>query len=229
MIETTGLVKYYHDGGREMRPIDGVDFSCRKGEFILIVGRSGSGKTTFLNVLGGLTRPTQGSVTVAGREITKLSDSECSRMRALTIGFVFQFPGLLSTLSARENVALPAEMSGTAGKLFIDQRARDLLDRVGLREKVDSPPSHLSGGELKRTSIARALMNRPSLILADEPTADLDVDTEREVMELFSEINKEGTTVIMVTHNIDLASYASRVLRMEKGKLYQVGNVHSLL
>jgi len=224
MIEARGLVKSYHDGEREVRPLDGVDFICEKGEFILIVGRSGSGKTTFLNVLGGLTRPTTGSVHIVGKDILALSDAESSALRSRTIGFVFQFPGLLSTLSARENVALSAEIAGTsAGKSVSAERAQDLLVRVGLREKVDSHPSHLSGGELKRTAIARALMNSPSLILADEPTADLDVDTEQEVMELFREINCEGTTIIMVTHNIDLASYASRVVRMEKGKLVPVG------
>ena len=222
MIEARGLVKSYHDGEREVRPLDGVDFSCRRGEFILIVGRSGSGKTTFLNVLGGLTRPTAGSVRIGGKEILTLSDAEAAALRSRTIGFVFQFPGLLSTLSAQENVALSAEIEGTAGKRASAERAGLLLARVGLREKADSPPAHLSGGELKRTAIARALMNSPSLILADEPTADLDVDTEREVMELFREINREGTTVIMVTHNIDLASYASRVVRMERGNLVPV-------
>ena len=222
MIEARGLIKSYHDGEREVRPLDGVDFSCRRGEFILIVGRSGSGKTTFLNVLGGLTRPTAGSVRIGGKEILNLSDAEAAALRSRTIGFVFQFPGLLSTLSAQENVALSAEIGGTAGKRASAERAGNLLERVGLKEKADSPPAHLSGGELKRTAIARALMNSPSLILADEPTADLDVDTEREVMELFREINREGTTVIMVTHNIDLASYASRVVRMEKGKLVPV-------
>jgi putative ABC transport system ATP-binding protein len=222
MIEARGLVKSYHDGEREVRPLDGVDFSCRRGEFILIVGRSGSGKTTFLNVLGGLTRPTAGSVRIGGKEILTLSDAEAAALRSRTIGFVFQFPGLLSTLSAQENVALSAEIEGTPGKRASAERAGLLLARVGLREKADSPPAHLSGGELKRTAIARALMNSPSLILADEPTADLDVDTEREVMELFREINREGTTVIMVTHNIDLASYASRVVRMERGNLVPV-------
>ena len=222
MIEARGLIKSYHDGEREVRPLDGVDFSCRRGEFILIVGRSGSGKTTFLNVLGGLTRPTAGSVRIGGKEILNLSDAEAAALRSRTIGFVFQFPGLLSTLSAQENVALSAEIGGTAGKRASAERAGNLLERVGLKSKADSPPAHLSGGELKRTAIARALMNSPSLILADEPTADLDVDTEREVMELFREINREGTTVIMVTHNIDLASYASRVVRMEKGKLVPV-------
>ena len=222
MIEARGLVKSYRNGGREVRPLDGVDFSCGRGEFVLIVGRSGSGKTTFLNVLGGLTRPTSGSVTIDGKDILTLSDAASAALRSRSIGFVFQFPGLLSTLSARENVALSAEIAGTVHKSDSTGRAEHLLERVGLREKVDSPSAHLSGGELKRTAIARALMNCPSLILADEPTADLDVDTEREIMELFREINREGTTIIMVTHNIDLAVYASRVERMEKRKLVAV-------
>ena len=219
MIEARDLVKSYSDGGREVRPLDGVDFSCDKGEFILIVGRSGSGKTTFLNVLGGLTRPTSGRVTVDGNDILALSDAACAALRSRTIGFVFQFPGLLSTLSARGNVALSAEIAGSADKSASAKRAQNLLERVGLGEKAGSHPSHLSGGELKRTAIARALMNSPSLILADEPTADLDVETEREVMELFRELNREGTTIVMVTHSLDLAPYATRVLRMEKGKL----------
>ena len=184
------------------------------------MGRSGSGKTTFLNILGGLTWPTTGTVQVVGKDILALSDADCARLRYQSIGFVFQFPGLLSTLTVIENVTLSA---GIAGSVPVDvDRARDLLDRVGLHEKTRSLPSQLSGGELKRTAIARALMNNPGPILADEPTADLDVDTEREVMELFREINRAGTTVIMVTHNLDFASYASRVVRMDKGKLVPV-------
>lgn len=225
MIEARGLVKTYHDGEREIRPLNGTDFTCSAGEFVLIVGRSGSGKTTLLNVIGGLTRPTTGSVQVVGKDILALSDAECAALRSRNIGFVFQFPGLLSTLSARENVALSGEIAGTTGKNTSSKRALNLLTRVGLGEKADSPPAHLSGGELKRTAIARALMNNPALLLADEPTADLDVDTEREVMELFREINREGTTIIMVTHNMELASYASRVVRMETGKLVPVGLV----
>lgn len=219
MIEARGLVKTYYDGDREIRPLDGVDFSCERGEFILIAGRSGSGKTTLLNILGGLTRPAAGSVHLDGRDILRLSDTECARMRSRTLGFVFQFPGLLPTLTALENVALSAGISGCSGKSASRDRARQLLERVGLGARTESFPSCLSGGELKRTAIARALMNNPAIILADEPTADLDVDTEREVMELFREINRTGTTIIMVTHNIDLASYATRVLKMEKGKL----------
>ena len=217
MIEASGLVKTYRDGVQLVRPLDGVDFSCLNGEFILIVGRSGSGKTTLLNIIGGLTRPDSGSVRVGGEDILGLTDAKSAGLRARSIGFVFQFPGLLSTLTALENVVLAADIAGSSPDST--GRARELLDRVGLHDKAGSPPSHLSGGELKRTAIARALMNNPSLILADEPTADLDVETEREVMEIFREINTGGTTIVMVTHNLDLASYATRVLRMEKGKL----------
>jgi putative ABC transport system ATP-binding protein len=145
-----------------------------------------------------------------------MGDDESSAFRSKTIGFVFQFPGLLSSLSALENVTLPQTLAGhPAGT----DAARALLDRVGLSGKADASPSYLSGGELKRVAIARALVNRPALILADEPTTDLDAETERDVMELFAGIHKAGTTIVMVTHNTDLASYASRVLRMDKGVL----------
>jgi ABC-type lipoprotein export system ATPase subunit len=219
MIEVSGLVKTYSDGARTIKPIDNVDFSCRKGELILILGRSGSGKTTFLNILGGLIRPTKGKILIDGRDIASLSDKSLSSIRSRSIGFVFQFPGLLSTLTALENVAIPARIAGNPEASTC--RALQLLTRVGLREKANCMPSQMSGGELKRTAIARALMNNPSIILADEPTADLDVDTEREIMVFFSEIMSEGTTIIMVTHNSDLASHASRVLRMENGKLIE--------
>jgi putative ABC transport system ATP-binding protein len=220
MIQATGLVKYYRDGDREVRPLDGVDFRCERGEFVLILGRSGSGKTTLLNILGGLARPAQGSVRVDGKEILTLPDTECAALRSRTIGFVFQFPGLVSTLTAGENVVLPSDLVGAkSGEGDAARRAAQLLEVVGLAGKAGRFPSRLSDGELKRTAIARALMNRPAVILADEPTADLDAETERKIMELFSRINREGTTIVMVTHNTDLIPYASRVLCMENGKL----------
>ena len=220
MIEGRGLVKIYQEGGREVRPLDGIDFTCERGEFVLVVGRSGCGKTTLLNVLGGLTRPTAGSVRVDGKEILGLDDTAASALRSEKIGFVFQFPGLLSTLNVLENVMLPA----TIGKKGVEAvpRAKTLLDRVGLSHKAASYPGHLSGGELKRAAIARALMNNPSIIFADEPTADLDLKTEQEVMGLFNEINRDGTTIIMVTHSPDLSPYATRIVRMHEGRLMQV-------
>lgn len=217
MIRVTSLTKEYRDGDRVIKPLDRVEFSCKKGEFVLITGRSGSGKTTFLNILGGLTRPSSGTVMVDGRNLYAVSDAEQAAMRSATVGFVFQFPGLLSPLTALENVVLPAALQGHGADMI--GRGFDLLTRVGLEKKAGSMPSTLSGGELKRTAIARALINNPRLILADEPTADLDAETEREVMELFREVNTAGTTMIMVTHNTELASNASRVMRMERGTL----------
>ena len=220
MIEASGLVKIYVEGGREVKPLDGADFICRKGEFVLIVGRSGCGKTTLLNIIGGLTRPTSGSVRIAGKDILNLSDTDCSALRSESIGFVFQFPGLLSTLTALENVTLPAVIAGK--KVNTTERGRELLMRVGLLEKADSRLSHLSGGELKRTAIARALMNDPAILIADEPTADLDLETEQEVMSLLHKINQDGKTIVMVTHSADLTPFASRVLRMDHGRLIEV-------
>jgi putative ABC transport system ATP-binding protein len=217
MIEVTGLAKTYHEGGREIRPLHGIDFTCSRGEFILITGRSGSGKTTFLNILGGLTQPSEGDVKIEGKKLSQLSDTESSALRFRTIGFVFQFPGLLAPLTALENVLLPLSLAGITP---VDPaHARALLGQVGLTGKADTLPAHLSGGELKRVAIARALVNRPSLILADEPTADLDEETENDVMALFGEINRSGTTIVMVTHNTELVPCASRVMKMEKGKL----------
>jgi putative ABC transport system ATP-binding protein len=217
VIEVTGLVKTYYEGGREIRPLDGIDFTCNPGEFVLITGRSGSGKTTFLNILGGLTQPSSGEVKIEGKRLSRLSDKEISALRFRTIGFVFQFPGLLAPLTALENVTLPLSLAGITPEDPAHTRA--LLGQVGLTGKDDSLPAHLSGGELKRVAIARALVNRPSLILADEPTADLDEETEKDVMALFRAINRSGTTIVMVTHNAELAPCASRVMRMEGGKL----------
>lgn len=220
MIRITHLTKEYRDGDQVINPLDRVEFSCRRGEFVLITGRSGSGKTTFLNVIGGLTRPSSGKVIVDGMDLYAVSDAGRAAVRSATIGFVFQFPGLLSPLTALENVLLPATLQGRAADMT--GRGQYLLARVGLEEKAHSHPSSLSGGELKRTAIARALINNPRLILADEPTADLDAESEREVMKLFREIHQTGTTIVMVTHNRELTSYASRVMYMERGTLAEL-------
>jgi len=216
VIEVSGLVKTYPAGGKECRLFDGLSFACTRGEFVLITGRSGSGKTTLLNILGGLSRPTSGTVNIDGKDLFRMSDTDASAFRGKNLGFIFQFPGLLSPLSSVENVTLPQTL---AGQPEDTEAARALLDRVGLSGKADASPAWLSGGELKRVAIARALINRPALILADEPTADLDVETEKEIMEIFAGIHAAGTTIVMVTHNGDLARYASRVLHMDKGVL----------
>ena len=200
-----------------VRAVQNVSFSVLKGEFVLIVGRSGSGKSTLLSILGGLTVPTHGVVRLNDKDLRSMSDEALSRLRAEYIGFVFQFSGLLPTLNVLENVTLPSLF--VRAKEDPVKRARKLLQDVGLDSKIQSFPSELSGGELKRAAIARALINDPLLILADEPTGDLDVDTEREIMELFKEVNRQGKTILMVTHNPELSSYSSRVITMDKGNI----------
>jgi putative ABC transport system ATP-binding protein len=218
VIEARGLQKIYRNGRNEIRPLDGIDFTCEKGEFVLVTGRSGSGKTTFLNVLAGLTLPTAGSVKIAGRDLLALTDHERSVLRSDMMGFVFQFPGLMAPLTVMENVLLPDTLKGKAKR---EAEAREILDQLGLLPKADTYPNQLSGGELKRTAIARALINNPSLIFADEPTADLDSRTEHEVMELFHGLHEKGTTIVMITHTPELSSFATRVLVMDGGKLVE--------
>lgn len=216
MIECINLVKSYQKKSDLVRAVDNVNFRIEDGDFILIGGRSGSGKTTLLSMIGGLTSPSKGIIQFDGANIWTKSDLELSKFRAKTVGFVFQFSGLLPSLTVLENVMLPT--------IFADindarKRAEELLNYVGLGNKLRSYPSELSGGEMKRTAIARALVNSPKLLLADEPTGDLDVETEQEVMELFKKINLNGTTIVMVTHNVDLTTYSKHFYRMAKGKL----------
>lgn len=217
MIIATDVTKRYSNNDIVVNALDNASVTINDNEFVLIVGRSGSGKSTLLSVLGGLTRPTDGKVEFNGREIWSMNDAELSSLRCREIGFVFQFPGLLPTLNALENVMLPTMFSKEhqeAGK-----SAKDLLESVGLGDKLKSFPHQLSGGELKRASIARALINNPSVILADEPTGDLDAETEQEIMAQFKEIGKKGKTIIMVTHNPELSVFATKVLTMKKGKI----------
>lgn len=218
MIEACGLRKVYRNGMDEILPLDGIDFTCEKGEFVLVTGRSGSGKTTFLNVLAGLTLPSVGVVKIGGRDLLALTDHEKSVLRSEMMGFVFQFPGLMAPLTVMENVLLPDTLRGKVGR---EAEARKILDQLGILSKADTYPARLSGGELKRTAIARALINNPSLIFADEPTADLDSRTEREVMEIFHGLHQKGTTIVMITHTPELSSFASRVLVMDGGKLVE--------
>ncbi len=216
MIECINLVKSYQKKSDLIRAVDKVNFKINYGDFILIGGRSGSGKTTLLSMIGGLTCPSEGEVRFDGKDIWTNSDSKLSSFRASEVGFVFQFSGLLPSLTVLENVMLPTIFADTHN---VRKRAEELLNYVGLGSKLSSYPSELSGGEMKRTAIARALVNKPKLLLADEPTGDLDVETEREVMGLFKKINLNGTTIVMVTHNIDLTAYSKQFFRMDKGKL----------
>ena len=219
MIEVRELTKSFPAGSGEVKAVDRVTFTIRAGEFILIYGRSGSGKSTMLGMLAGLINPTSGTVRIQGVDIGTLKDDAISALRASEIGFVFQFSGLIPTLTVRENVLVPTLFCRKTGAS--SGYALDLITRTGLLDRIDAYPGTLSSGEMKRTAIARALVNRPSLIIADEPTGDLDADTEREIMELFSELNRDGHTIVMVTHNPELVSYGTRTYRMEKGSLVE--------
>jgi putative ABC transport system ATP-binding protein len=217
VIEAGGISMIYKSGCGEIRAVDCVDLSIAAGDFVMIFGRSGSGKSTLLGILAGLIRPTAGRVSVKDRDLGSLSDDAISDLRAREIGFVFQFSGLLPTLTLLENVLVPTLF--TAGREDSLQTALDLLEKTGLSDRVDAYPCTLSSGEMKRAAIARALINRPSVLIADEPTGDLDADTENEIMCLFRQLNREGMTVVMVTHNPDLTPYSTRAFRMERGRL----------
>lgn len=196
-----------------------VSLEVSAGEFVAIVGRSGSGKTTLLNLTAGLLRPTSGEVLIEDVTLDALGDSELARLRREKFGFVFQFPSLLPSLTVLENVVVPASLGmGRAGR-DASWRAADLLGELGLTARFQAYPHQLSAGEQKRAVIARALINQPRILLADEPTGDLDQQTEKEVMSLLREINARGTTVLMVTHSLDTLPGADRAYRMEAGSL----------
>lgn len=200
--------------------VRGVDLEVRRGEFVAIVGRSGSGKSSLMAMIGGLSRPGAGTVRVDGTDIWSLADDDLADFRGRRIGFVFQFPSLLPTLRIIDNVALPALLGRRAVASAAYWRAADLLGRLGLAEQTDAYPSELSSGQQRRAAIARALINEPSLLLADEATSDLDEETEAEIMAEFRALNREARmTLIMVTHNLRLAAEADRVVHIADGVL----------
>jgi putative ABC transport system ATP-binding protein len=217
MIHVDSVSKTFCTKISDVRAVENASMEVTRGEFVLILGRSGSGKSTLLGMIAGLLHPTSGTVRFEGLDISTLPDDKLAELRAEKIGFVFQFSGLIPTITARENVLLPTLFCragpGRPG------RAADLLKKMGLSDRADAYPHTLSSGEMKRVAIARALINSPSLLIADEPTGDLDADTEYEIMELFRQLNREGTTIIMVTHNPDLACYATRTYGMNRGIL----------
>jgi ABC-type lipoprotein export system ATPase subunit len=219
VIEVRGVSKIFKAGASEVHAVDNADFEVRKADFVLILGRSGSGKSTLLGMLAGLIRPTSGIIRIKGEDIGGLSDTRISGLRTREIGFVFQFSGLLPTVTVLENVLVPTLFStdGPGSRT----RAYELLEKVGLSERANAYPRTLSSGEMKRAAIARALINGPSILIADEPTGDLDADTEYEIMELFRQLNHDGMTIVMVTHNPDLVSYGTRVFGMDRGKIVE--------
>ena len=218
LIEVEDLVKVYRTGDVELRALDGVSFSVAHGEFVAVMGPSGSGKSTTMNMLGCLDSPTQGRYLLDGRDVARLSGDELARVRNEKLGFVFQGFNLLPRLSAVDNVALPLVYSGVPSRER-SERAREALERVGLGARLKHRPNQMSGGQQQRVAIARALVGRAPLILADEPTGNLDTRTSEEIMDLLVEVNREGKTVVLVTHEPDIAAYARRVLHFKDGRL----------
>jgi ABC-type lipoprotein export system ATPase subunit len=207
-------------GGRLVHGVRDVDLVVNEGEFVVVTGRSGSGKTTLLNLMSGLAKPTTGAVSVSGSDIWALDDGGRAALRSERLGFVFQFPSLLPSLTALENVMLPTMFLNGGSRNGTAPRAADLLARVGLAEKMASYPRQLSAGQQQRVVIARALINEPVLLLADEPTSDLDEQTEAEVMSLFRDIHRERhITIVLVTHTSQLVSYGTRSLTMAAGAI----------
>lgn len=220
ILETKDLCKYYGSGVTEVRALDGVNMSVESGEFVAIVGTSGSGKSTLLHMLGGLDRPTSGSVTVDGQKLSDLSDEALTIFRRRKIGFVFQAYNLVPVLSVYENIVLPLQLDGrSVDTAFLD----DVVQALGLGEKLSSLPNQLSGGQQQRVAIARALAAKPAIILADEPTGNLDSKTSQDVLGLIKVTSQRySQTTVMITHNEEIAQMADRIVRIEDGRI--VGN-----
>ncbi len=217
ILETKDLRKIYGSGEAEVRALDGVDLTVEQGEFVAVVGTSGSGKSTLLHMLGGLDRPTSGTVTVDGRELSSLKDEELTIFRRRKIGFVFQNYNLVPVLNVQENIVLPIQLDGRrVDKAFVRQIVRTL----GLEERLEALPSQLSGGQQQRVAIARALATAPAIILADEPTGNLDSRTSQDVLGLLKITSQKfSQTIVMITHNEEIAQMADRILRIEDGRI----------
>ncbi|MEV6324125.1 ABC transporter ATP-binding protein [Nocardia sp. NPDC051787] len=218
MLELSGVTKEYRVGGQAVRALDEVGLRIEAGEFTSIIGPSGSGKSTLLHLLGALDTPDAGSIRFRGEEIGALDEEQQSRFRRHQVGFVFQFFNLLPTLSAWENVAIPKLLDGT-GLRKAKPRALELLDRVGLAERAEHRPAELSGGQMQRVAVARALIMNPPLILADEPTGNLDSKTGAAILELLGEIAESGNSVVMVTHDMGAVTYCDRVITLRDGRI----------
>jgi putative ABC transport system ATP-binding protein len=216
VIELSGIKKIYQVGGQEVAALAGIDLNIEKGEFAALMGPSGSGKSTLMNILGCLDRPTVGSYKLDGQEVATLSDDELAVTRNRRIGFVFQNFNLLSRISAADNVALPLVYAGV-GRREREEKAKKILDAVGLGDRAEHQPNELSGGQRQRVAIARALVNDPHIIMADEPTGNLDTKSTKEIMEIFEGLHQEGRTIILVTHEPDIAACASRQLLVRDG------------
>jgi putative ABC transport system ATP-binding protein len=216
LIKLENVFKIYRMGDVLVRALDGVSLEIRNGEMVAIMGPSGSGKSTLMNVLGALDRPTKGKYWLAGDDVSDLSDNELAKIRNQRIGFVFQSFNLLKRTSAIENVELPLVYQGASNRY---ERAMEALEHVHLGGRARHKPNELSGGEQQRVAIARAIVTDPDIIMADEPTGNLDSKVSEEIMELFREFNKQGKTIVLVTHEIEIAAFASRVIKLLDGKI----------
>ncbi|WP_462412487.1 ABC transporter ATP-binding protein [Neobacillus sp. Marseille-QA0830] len=218
MLKMTGIMKTYHMGDEEQVVLDHINLMVERGDFVAILGPSGSGKSTLMNMIGCLDTPTSGEYFLSQQKVDELDEAELAAIRNKEVGFVFQQFQLLPRLTAIQNVELPLIYTGVPEKKR-KQRAREMLERVGLGEKIDHRPNQLSGGQQQRVAIARAMVTEPTILLADEPTGALDQKTGQQIMELFHDLHKEGRTIIMITHDNEIAKNASRIVRILDGKL----------
>lgn len=216
VIEVINVKKSYVLGDMEIPVLHDINLEVRKGEFLAIMGPSGSGKSTLMNLIGFLDRPTEGRIIIKGLDINKLSDKEVAKLRGLEIGFVFQTFNLISRLTALENVELPTYANTRSG-VDAHERAKDLLKLVGLEDRMHHKPGELSGGQSQRVAIARALINDPAILLADEPTGNLDSKTGCEILNIFRKLNEDGRTIVMITHDPEIAGYANQIVFVKDG------------
>jgi putative ABC transport system ATP-binding protein len=218
MIEIRDLKKTYHVGDVDVHALRGVNLSVAQGEFVSVVGPSGSGKSTLFHILGGLTPPTSGSITIGGRDLLRMADSERTNLRKKTVGFVFQKYNLLPTLTAQENIDIARDIAGNYDSS--DPQFEEILRMLGIRERLHHKPRALSGGEQQRVAIARAIVNHPAILLADEPTGNLDSENSQIVLGLLRDLNdRMGQTILMITHDTDAAAYGHRLVKMKDGRI----------
>ena len=218
LISLKNIQKSYELGEQVVHALKGVNLDIVKGEYVALMGPSGSGKSTLMNIIGCLDSPSNGEYWLNGKEVSKMPDEQLSEVRNTEIGFVFQTFNLLNRLTAIENVALPLVYAGIPQNIRIE-RAKDMLEKVGLKERMSHKPNELSGGQRQRVAVARALINNPSLLLADEPTGNLDTKTSYEIMALFDQIHELGNTIVLVTHEEDIAKHAKNIVRMRDGEI----------
>ncbi|MDR1205699.1 MAG: ABC transporter ATP-binding protein [Peptococcaceae bacterium] len=226
LIETLDLVKKYRVGQEVITALDSVNMRIDPGEFICVLGASGSGKSTLLHTVAGLDKPTRGDIVVRGTSIVKMKERDMALFRRRYMGFIFQAYNLIPTLTALENVSMPLMFDGV-GRRERYKRARDILTQMGLKDRLKNKPTEMSGGQQQRVSIARALINDPKILYADEPTGNLDTKTTKEIMEILRErVRQGGVTLMMVTHNLELAEYADRVIHMVDGRIIKIDSKH---